>query len=533
MIGPCFDTVGDSTLGDVVVHHGATRPDHACVICEDIEGRVAELGYGEFNCLTNSVAQSLLASGLMPGDRILMMLPNGIPFVVTMLACAKAGLIAVPVNTGYVAPEVRHVVDLVEPTAFVADIRFIETVLEASPRSGLYLQCVVGEGDCRIEDHDLSTWKDLVAGPPDPPPIRVSADDVVQLIMTSGTTARPKAVARTHANCLWSAYRFAMQARLNPADRNLTALPGFHVNCLDQTLFSSLVSGATAILLERYSATRFMEQVRMHRATVISLVPLLIRTILAQVPTREDRDHDVRLAIGGLQITREELKEFEERFGLGVPILGGYGLTEASTNVTLTVLGGDPHWPSIGLPAIDRIIMLVDEEGIPVPVGSPGEVIVQGVPGRNLMKGYWRDEEATAAALRDGWLYTGDIARCDEDGYIYFVDRKKDMIKVAGENVAALEVEHVILENPAVREVAVIGVPDRLRDEAVKAVIVLADGARLDLEKLRVYCEPRLARFKIPTELEIVDDLPRAAIGKVDKGLLRERERLRGSVAGG
>jgi carnitine-CoA ligase len=353
----------------------------------------------------------------------------------------------------------------------------------------------------------------------------IDGEHVMQLIMTSGTTARPKAVMRTHVNCLWSAHRFAMQARLTPSDRNLTALPGFHVNCLDQTLFSSLVAGATVILLDRYRATRYMEQVRRHRATVISLVPMLIRTILAQPPSTADREHCVRLAIGGLQLTREELDTFERRFGLPVPILGGYGLTEASTNVTLTVLAGDPRWPSIGLPAIDRMVMLVDDDGRPVPVGETGEVIVQGVPGRSLMKGYWRDPEATASSLRDGWLYTGDLARRDSDGYFYFVDRKKDMIKVSGENVAALEVERVVLDHPAVADAAVVGAPDPLRDEAVKAYVVLEPGCELDLETLRLHCEPQLARFKIPTLLTVLDELPRATIGKVDKGALRARAR--------
>jgi crotonobetaine/carnitine-CoA ligase len=435
-----------------------------------------------------------------------------------MLGCAKAGLIAVPVNTGYVAPEVAHVLGLVEPSAFVVGRPFLPLLRDTGFRFG----CVVDPDPLEAASAHAS-WNELVAGDAGRPSVPVNGEDVLQLIMTSGTTARPKAVMRTHTNCLWSAYRFAMQARLTPADRNLTALPGFHVNCLDQTLFSSLVSGATVVLLERYSASQYMAQVRRHRATVISLVPMLIRTILAQPASDDDLNHNVRLAIGGLQLTREELDEFERRFGLPVPILGGYGLTEASTNVTLTVLGGDPRWPSIGLPAIDRTVMLVDEASRPVPVGETGEVIVQGVPGRSLMKGYWRDPEATATALRDGWLYTGDLARRDEDGYFYFVDRKKDMIKVSGENVAALEVERVLAEHPAIAEAAVVGVPDDLRDEAVMAFVVVEPGSELDLDALRDFCEPRLARFKIPTRLEVLDELPRATIGKIDKGALRAR----------
>lgn len=455
------DAFGNLTFRDLIAHQSAARGDQPFVVHEDAAGVVSELAYADLEGRTNAFANTLLAQGLEPGDRVLILLANSIPFVVAMLGCAKAGLIAVPVNTGYVVPEVAHVIELVEPAAFVTGRPFDELLAEADSRDGFRAGCVVGqpETDRGVPAAKQLEWEEMLAGDPSLPDCRVDGEDVLQLIMTSGTTARPKAVMRTHVNCLWSAHRFAMQARLTPADRNLTALPGFHVNCLDQALFSSLASGATVVLLERYRATQFMTQVRRHRATVISLVPMLIRTILAQQPSPADREHSVRLAIGGLQLTREELDTFEARFGLAVPILGGYGLTEASTNVTLTVLGGDPRWPSIGLPAIDRTVMLVDEDDNPVPVGETGEVIVRGVPGRSLMAGYWRDPDATASALRDGWLYTGDLAKRDEDGYFYFVDRKKDMIKVSGENVAALEVERVVLEHPAVVEVAVVGVP--------------------------------------------------------------------------
>jgi crotonobetaine/carnitine-CoA ligase len=521
------DAFGNLTLADLIAHQSTARTGQTFVVHEDPNGRVSKLGYSELEQLTNAFANTMLGEGLEPGDRVLLMMTNNIPFVISMLGCAKAGLVAVPVNTGYVVPEVAHVIELVEPHAYVVDEGFIDLLLDADTQNAFRVGCIVGTA--RTDRQTIGTkelaWQELLAGAATAPRHRAQGEDVHQLIMTSGTTARPKAVMRTQVNCLWSAYRFAMQARLTPADRNLTALPGFHVNCLDQTLFSSLASGATVVLLERYRATRFMEQVRRHRATVISLVPMLIRTILAQPPSPSDNEHCLRLAIGGLQLTREELDTFERRFGLPVPILGGYGLTEASTNVTLTVLGGDPRWPSIGLPAIDRTVMLVDEDGQSVPVGETGEVIVRGVPGRSLMKGYWRDPEATAAALRDGWLYTGDLAKRDEDGYFYFVDRKKDMIKVSGENVAALEVERVLLEHPAIADVAVVGVADELRDEAVKAFVVLEPGSRLDLDTLRLYCEPKLARFKVPTLLETLDELPRATIGKVDKGALRGRGR--------
>lgn len=192
------------------------------------------------------------------------------------------------------------------------------------------------------------------------------------------------------------------------------------------------------------------------------------------------------------------------------------------TIVTVAPVFGEKRWPSIGLPAYDRIVRIVDERGEDVPLGSPGEIIVWGIPGRTLMKGYFKDPDATAAALRDGWLYTGDNGYFDERGYVYFFDRKKDVIKRSGENISASEVEVALLTHEGVAEAAVIGVPDPIRDEAVKAFVVAREGVDLTVDEVLRHCREHLAGFKVPTVVEIIDGLPKTSIGKIEKKVLRQ-----------
>jgi crotonobetaine/carnitine-CoA ligase len=339
------------------------------------------------------------------------------------------------------------------------------------------------------------------------------------MLFTSGTTAAPKGVLLTHANWLWSGERATHMLMTDPTDRFLTVLPAFHVNAQSTTLLAALTVGARAIFVEEYHATQYWGQVRRHGATRISLVAMLVRTLLAQPATYEDRDHALRTVIYSINIPTEEKERFETRFG--VRLQNAYGLTEAMTTVAIAPLYGPRRWPSIGRPAIDREVRIVDEEGQAVPMGETGEILVKGIPGRTLMKGYYKDGTATEAALEGGWLHTGDNGRFDEKGYLYFVDRKKDVIKRGGENVSATEVESVLAEHPGIAAAAVIGIPDAIRDEAVMAFVVPEQGCALTAEQVAAYCSQRLARFKVPTIIEFRDELPQTSIGKVEKKRLR------------
>jgi crotonobetaine/carnitine-CoA ligase len=222
----------------------------------------------------------------------------------------------------------------------------------------------------------------------------------------------------------------------------------------------------------------------------------------------------------GLRITDEERDRFESRFGVRLTYC--YGQTEACLLIAIAPLWSDRHWPALGLPAFDRDVRIVDVHDREVPIGEVGEIVVRAEPGRTVLLEYVGDPEATASTLRGGWLHTGDNGLFDEDGYLHFVDRRKDMIKRAGENISALEVETVLTAHPAIADAAVVGVPDPVRDEAVKAFVVLAPGATLTEDAIREYCLAHLAKFKVPTEIEYRDDLPRTSIGKIAKGELRK-----------
>jgi carnitine-CoA ligase len=345
-----------------------------------------------------------------------------------------------------------------------------------------------------------------------------SSLETAEVLFTSGSTAQPKGVELTHANLLWAGEHVAKCTRLSPADRNLTALPLFHVNA-QSTVLSTLTVGATLVLLEGYSATRYWSQVRAHQATAIHLISALLRTLLAQPPQKSDSDNQVRWVSYSLNCTDEEKATFEERFD--VQLSNGYGLTEACVCVSLAPLDGPRRWPSIGVPAFGRTVRIVDEDGHDVPRGKWGEIIVHGFPGRTIFKGYYKDPAATSTAVVDGWLRTGDQGWMDEAGYLYFFDRIKDVIKRGGENISASEVERTLGQHPGVLECAVIGVRDPIKDEAVKAFVVARPGAELTEADVIAFCAERLARFKVPQIVEIRAELPKTPLGKIAKKLLR------------
>jgi crotonobetaine/carnitine-CoA ligase len=287
------------------------------------------------------------------------------------------------------------------------------------------------------------------------------------------------------------------------------------------SLLGVLTVAGTLVVIQEFRATKFWEQVRRHEATQTCLVAMQLRTILAQPASEDERDHRLRRLFYAINVTDAEKETFEERFG--ITLINGYGLSEGMTLLTCAPVVGPRRWPSIGLPSPGRRLLLVDDDGNEVKQGEVGEIVAEGVPGRDLMLGYYKDEEATAGALRNGRLHTGDNAYADEAGYLYFFDRKKDMIKRAGENVSAIEVEWVLIDHPKVAEASVVGVPDDIRDEAVAAVVVPVEAGGVTADELIEYCRTRLSKFKVPTIVTFADELPKTSIGKVRKDELRKQ----------
>jgi crotonobetaine/carnitine-CoA ligase len=509
-----FDHIGRRALPSLLADRLASDPSHVAVIFEDAGGEVTELTYAALAEQAARVASGLVALGVGAGDRVALCLPSRPEFVLTFLALAQIGAVGVPCNTASSAREMAHVIGSTESRVLVTGAGS-GPLVEELRGAELGLQHVVSTVEEAAADLPFSDllWREPLATGSEP-----DSEAPLEIIFTSGTTAAPKGVVLTHANWLWAGVRASHWHRVDNRDRLLTALPLFHVNAQSFTLLAALTVGATAIFLEEYSASRFLDQVRRHRATQTNLVATLVRTLLAQPPRDGDADHELRRVGYAINVSDAEKEDFERRFG--VELLNGYGLSEAMTEVTVAPVYGERRWPSIGRPALGREVRIAHPGG-EAPAGEIGEILVKGVPGRTIMKEYYRDPEATAATIVDGWLHTGDNGYFDADGFLYFYDRAKDVIKRGGENISASEVEATLTGHPGIALAAVIGIPDPIRDEAVMAFVVAEAGAALDEEEVRRHCSEQLARFKVPTVIRLVDSLPTTSIGKVEKKTLR------------
>ncbi|MGH9001830.1 MAG: class I adenylate-forming enzyme family protein, partial [Acidimicrobiia bacterium] len=361
-------------------------------------------------------------------------------------------------------------------------------------------------------------WEPLpvTGSPASPPP---GPGDVFEILYTSGTTGHPKGVMLAHRSLAVEADNVASYWAARPDDVFLAVLPLFHVNAQLVTLLPALATGARLVVARGFSARTWIDLVRAHGVTISSLVGTQVRMLMATPELETDCDNRLRCVPYGLNVPLEMWAAFEARFG--APLCNVYGLTEAVAIASAAPLYGDRRIPSVGRPARGKAIGIFADDGTPCPPGVEGEIRIHGVPGRSLMLGYHNRPEATAETLRDGWLHTGDIGRCDEDGYLTFVDRRKDVIKRGGENVSASEVELVLAGFPGVAEAAVVGRPDPVRDEAVVAFVVAGPGAEVDVAALDAHCRSALARFKVPEEYRVVEALPRTSIGKVEKKALR------------
>jgi crotonobetaine/carnitine-CoA ligase len=381
---------------------------------------------------------------------------------------------------------------------------------------------------CRTAKAEADTllYDDLGgSAPAELPDSGITPLDECAMVFTSGTTSRPKGCLITHANYVYAGESVGKSLRLAPDDRHMVVLPLFHVHAQYYQTMTALIAGASLALMERFSASRYFDQVIRHEATVGGLFAAPIRMILAQPRRPELRKNPLRLVQFAMSVTEAQLDEWHERFG--APLTQMYGMTETIGQPTINPLDAPRKNMSIGTVALGYECKVVDEHGHDVPPGVEGQLIVRGEPGVTLMKGYYDDPQATAETIRQGWLWTGDVVRMDEDGYFWFVDRAKDLIKRAGENVAAGEVEAVLKQHPAVFDAAVVGVPDTMRDESVLAYVIRRDGAPTTAEELIRFCEPRLAKFKVPELVEFRDELPRTPVGKIQKHLLRAEARAK------
>jgi long-chain acyl-CoA synthetase len=479
-------------------------------------GRRRSTSYGDLRLGAGALRGALTGLGLEPGDRVAIVCGNNRHFVATYLAVLGAGLVAVPLNPQSPAPELARELAAVDARAAVVgpaaarsfagldrsavpSLEHVVVTDPSGPAEGVPIEQLLGQAATPIVDR--------------------ADDDLAVLLFTSGTAGPPKAAMLTHGNLKANIDQLlAHPAELQrPDDVALGVLPFFHIYGLNTVLGGTLATGASILLTERFDPVSTLESLGQHGITVLSGAPPMYAAWAHLVDAPADAFRTVRLAVSGAAgLPYEVYEACRQRFGLTV--FEGYGLTEASPVVTISV-GDDPRPGSIGvsLPGVD--VRLVDEAGDDVLEGDTGEVWVRGP---NVFAGYWEDPEATATAITpDGWLRTGDLAVTDADGYLYLVDRVKDLVIVSGFNVFPAEVEEVLLEHPAVEEAAVIGVEHPHTGEAIKAYVVPSSGATVEEDEIAEFCAERLARYKCPSAVVVVDELPHGLTGKVLRRELR------------
>ncbi len=489
------------------------HPDKPAIVAGD-----RTIGYRDLELRVRRAAAGLNELGVARGDRIALLLGNVPEFVEALHGAWRLGAAVAPLNVMLTRDEIAFILEDADAKVVVAEPENAEAVLAV--RGGvdaLGHVVVTGRGPA---PEGAARYEDVLATALGPPGSRRASDDLALLAYTAGTTGRPKGAMLTHGNLLANLDQIAEVPALAEAESDvvLLALPLFHIYALNAVLGVTLREGATAVLVERFDPVSTLELVERHRVTVLFGAPPMFQAWLAAADQRDFDLSSVRLAVSGAApLPGEVLRAFRERFG--VTIWEGYGLTETAPAVTTNALGTEAKANSIGLPLPGLDVRLVDEDGEDVEDGDPGEIVVRGP---NVFSGYWNRDEETGAAFREGWLRTGDVAYRDDDGYLFIVDRKKDLIIVSGFNVYPAEVELALVEHPKIAEAAVVGVVDERTGEAVKALVVPTPGETLTDDEVMEHCRVRLARFKWPRTVEIVGSLPRHVTGKVLRRALRE-----------
>ncbi|MBZ0252619.1 MAG: AMP-binding protein, partial [Candidatus Methylomirabilis sp.] len=450
-----------ATLRELVAEQGGRFLDKTFLYFEE-----EEISYGKLDEIANKIGNALLGYGLAKGDRVALHLPNCTDYVLALFGCFKAGLVAVPINTMLKAPEVEHQLRNSRARAIVTTPELLAAT-EENRGACWELSRVIVVGGGKAGGAAIA-FDALYRASSEPPPVEVAPEDLATIIYTSGTTGKPKGAELTHANYVYDARACAQAAEIRAEERMGCILPLFHVNAQVVTMLTPMIAGGSMALFEGFHPGTFLSDLERFQVTCFSAVPT-VYAILNALPDAEEYDlSHLRFCIcGAAPMPVEVFEEFERKYK--AYILEGYGLSEGTCASTLNPLRGTRKIGSIGLALPGQEVRIVDEDGKEVDAGTVGEIVVRGP---NVMRGYADDPEATAEALRDGWLRTGDLGRRDAEGYFYIEGRKKEMIICGGENIYPREIEGVLHEHPGVLECAVVGVPHAVYGEEPAAVLV-------------------------------------------------------------
>jgi long-chain acyl-CoA synthetase len=450
--------------------------------------------------------------GIVPGERVVVTMANCPEVSIVYQALWRAGAVVTPATFLLSAPDLRHVIDDSEAAAVITTPDQLEKVREAVDG----LECV---------RHVLSTGDDGLGALEQaaPGPIAARADDdLAALLYTGGTTGRAKGVMLTHANLHFTGGAVQEASHVPGLSRSLMTLPLSHSYGILVTISGMHTPESPVTVLLRWFDPRvFLEMVAEHRLQTSAVVPSMIHLLLAQPLEEFDLSSLVYLGCGAAPLAPQAVAEIERRIP-GVTVRQGYGLTETAALIATNPAGREKPG-SVGIPIPGAVVTIMDEEERELPAGEVGEICCRSPA---VMRGYWRAEQATADAIRDGWLHTGDIGYLDEDGYLFIVDRKKDVIIRGGFNVYPRDVEDALLEHPAVTGAGVVGRPDDRHGEEVIAFVSLTEPDAISSDELMEWARRRIGGYKYPREVHVIDAMPLTAVGKLDRKALRSRVRL-------
>lgn len=492
------------TITQMLEEAARVRGEKTLILCNDLQ-----LSYREVHENACRVAMNLAKRGVGKDDKVVLLMGNCVEFVYAFLGLGRIGAVVVPINPMLKLDEITYIASNADAETLITTPAFVPLLSEIKRALPLVQHVfVLGEAAGGAEPFSA-----LLEPVDEVCPIAADRHDAASFIYTSGTTGLPKGVILTHNNYIWNARMLEHLTAMRPEDRFLLVLPLFHVNAQVTSILAPVMAGADVLLMERFSPFAILPMIEKFRVTIMSAVPT-IYGLMCRMPNAEKYDvTSIRFFATGAAPLPEEISNDVQRV-LKRPLIMGYGLTEATCASAVADPRDPIKWNSTGSPLQYTCIRIVARDGVDVPVGDVGEILISGP---TVMKGYYKNPEATAEVLKNGWLRTGDLGRFDQEGYLYVVGRVKDLIIRGGQNVYPQQVEDVISRIESVEECCVVGVDEPRWGQEILAVVKVREGHTLSEERVIEFCRENLAGYKCPKFVRMMDTLPKTATGKVRK----------------
>ena len=496
-------------IGDIVSKTANKKGDKIAAVSDE-----KKITYQELEKESNQLAHGLKDLGIKPSDMVSIMLSNSIEFLISYVGVIKSGATMVPLNISFKVPAVEYILNNSEAKIIITSKKFLPLIQKCDLD---YLENIILVDGEKSDDYLLlSEFKSQKTNLPKLE--NIDEEFTAACLYTSGTTGQPKGAMLTHHNLIFDTQKSIEHLKVDDRDRYICVLPMFHAFAETVCMLMPLFLGAEIVIIDKFLPETVLKTIQEKNITFFAGVPTMYSALL-NVKNKDGYDlSHLNLCIsGGAAMPQQTMEDFEKTFN--VKILEGNGPTETSPVAYVNPVDGERKSGSVGLPIPETEVKIVDENDNEMPIGEIGEITVKG---DHVMKGYYKMPDATEKALRGGWLHTGDLGKMDQDGYVYIVDRKKDMINVGGMNVYPREIEEQLYKHPKIREAAVVATKDELRGEIPKAIIVLKDGESASEREIQKYCMQYFANYKVPKLVDFLDELPKNATGKIDKKSLSD-----------